>query len=950
MGNLSSKQQAFIKLMKNGEDYERRGFELLLQRSDFPAFFDALADEGLFDPARNSGPVEADKPGYYRVPYWPPLPYLEAAARFAGEKADTALAEKLMGVVRHVSTWRDSDGKSRDNHNTWQSFAKILGLLPSNAVSLADIDLAPIWLTGRFHNSMAGHALASGALRKFLASDAHGDWAKACRVLHHCTAVVFVNEDSGAEKTVIEAQTMLEDYWLKEFINATAAEFGRKAGKDAADIFLIRATDVFAHAMGGRNTWLFRPAIEEHEQNHAWRGPYNRFVEGLRDTVLAWFDADTDAARPYVENLLSSGAEILQRVAIHILDQRFDALRELVPKVISPALFDAGHRHELHLFLEHHFQHLTEGERAGVLNIIRNLPLPDRGDDSEQILLGIQQNWLMPIAGKGYEPADKWLSELNEAIGKSAMFAHSDFNSYHETRWGFGPTPHEAQELVAFAQTGTIVDRLNEFTPSNSWDGPSKRSLSDAVIEAVGAAPNAFVNQLPKFLSAKPEYQYAIIAGFKKLWDAWDGKREGLPWDSIWPRLIDFFEVLLTKEEVWIGVVDDDGVLSPTRDWIPPVIAEFLRAGTRSDDKAYAPALLPRTLRLVAILLAKSKPQAEPRDGAALNGAINSARGKAIEALLDHALRHCRLSDKTKNSHAEAWRELESLFDTQLAQCHDSNFEFSALAGACIANLHYMSPDWVHANFKAIFPIEFPANCLATLDGLAFAPSMKPIFDELIAAGVVDWALQQDMKRGHARESLLQRLGLSYLWGEEQLDGPRFVYLFETRRFDDLQELGRYFWMVRGEPLTAEQKERIFLFLGRCVTWGAAIDPPPANLLSQLSLLSCYLTAIDERALEWLIAIAPFTPVNYHADRFIEQLARLADTSPSETARVLRSLLQAYQPSYDFEDRLKKLIVQLATRAESRSDAILSVERVRHLPGMVQLYGQLTSTSSVARE
>jgi hypothetical protein len=156
--------------------------------------------------------------------------------------------------------------------------------------------------------------------------------------------------------------------------------------------------------------------------------------------------------------------------------------------------------------------------------------------------------------------------------------------------------------------------------------------------------------------------------------------------------------------------------------------------------------------------------------------------------------------------------------------------------------------------------------------------------------------------------------------------------------------------MVRGEPLTAEQKERILLFWDRCVTWGVTLDPPPASLLSQLSLLSCYLTAIDERALRWLVAIAPFAPVNYHADRLIEQLARLADTSPGAAARVLRVLLEAYQPSYDFEDRLKKLIVQLATHAESRSDAILGVERLRHLPGMVQQYVQLTSTSSVARQ
>jgi hypothetical protein len=80
----------------------------------------------------------------------------------------------------------------------------------------------------------------------------------------------------------------------------------------------------------------------------------------------------------------------------------------------------------------------------------------------------------------------------------------------------------------------------------------------------------------------------------------------------------------------------------------------------------------------------------------------------------------------------------------------------------------------------------------------------------------------------------------------------------------------------------------------------------------------------------------------------IEQLARLADASPAETGQVLRVLLDAYQPSCDFEDRLKKLIIRLAADAEARSDAILSIERVRHLPGMVQLYGQLSLPHATA--
>ena len=235
-----------------------------------------------------------------------------------------------------------------------------------------------------------------------------------------------------------------------------------------------------------------------------------------------------------------------------------------------------------------------------------------------------------------------------------------------------------------------------------------------------------------------------------------------------------------------------------------------------------------------------------------------------------------------------------------------------------------------------------PLNCVAALDGLAFAPSTRPISDELIAGGIIDWALLHDMNRDHARESLLHRLGLSYLWGDERFDSPRFNYLFESCRFDDLEELGRYFWMVRGEPLTPEQKERIFQFWERCVDWTATLDSPPASLLSELSLLSCYLAALDQRAENLLVAIAPFASVDYHADELIEQLDRLVDTSPGATARVLHVLLEAYQPSYDFEDRLKGLIEKLANYSESRSIAILSVERVRHLPGMVQLYSQLT--------
>jgi hypothetical protein len=946
MNSLSSKHQSFIMLMKESEEHESRGFELLLKRDDLTLFFDGLAAEGLFEPSRNPGPIASDKPGTFRVPYWPPVDYLEVVAKRATDLMDTILTNKVMGVIRDVSTWRDTNGRPRDNYRTWHSFAKIFEFLPPNAITLTDIEMIPTWLSGQFDQTITGHALATGVLPRFLASNDPQDWLKACRILYHCTALEPVDGRSSSEDATTEVRTVVKDHWLKEFIDTSAATLGKKARQNAADVFLTRLNGVYSHAMGGGDTWLFRPAIEDHEQNYEWRGAYNRFVEGLRDCLLAWIDSDAESARPYIRTLLSSGSEIVERVAIHLADQRFERLRELIPQCLSAAFFNAGHRHELRLLLKNHFPQFSEGEKIATLEAVHALPLPERGNDPERILLSRQQSWLSALAGHDYRPADAWLTEVNSALGTTEAFPNPDFNSYHSMRWGFGPTPHKVAELVAFAEAGSVVAILNAFVPSDDWDSPSKRSLSDALIDAVADAPEVFADLLPQFLTAKPEYQYAVIAGFKRLWDAWDGKEDKRVWANGWRSLFDLFESLLNDNSFWRAEVTEEPVLSPTRDWIPPIVSEFLSAGMRNDDKAYSPDLLDRTRRLIVTLLGKSEAQSEPREGDALNGAINTAKGKAIEALFDYALRCCRLSDKAKHIHADAWLELQPLFDAELAQCRDANFEFSAIAGTYMGNLQYMSAPWVAANMKEIFNTEFPANCFSALDGLAFANLAKSAFAELINSGAVDWALRKEMKGTYARESLLQRIALAYLWDQEKLNGPRFSYLFSSHKTSDLGIIARYFWQVHGQKLADDQTERIFLFWERCVNWSDSDNQMPTNLLSTLSLLSSYLNKIDNRALTLLLAVAPYTTVDYNSDRFIDELSRLAANNPFEVSKVLVVLFQTYQPTYDFQDQIKKLILLLAADPGSRPNAILISERIRHLPGMVQLYSELTAATS----
>ena len=317
-------------------------------------------------------------------------------------------------------------------------------------------------------------------------------------------------------------------------------------------------------------------------------------------------------------------------------------------------------------------------------------------------------------------------------------------------------------------------------------------------------------------------------------------------------------------------------------------------------------------------------------------------KGKAIEALFDHALRWCRVSDAATKSHADTWRDMQPVFE-EIAACRNKNFEFSALAGAYITNLHYLNSDWLHNNFRRIFPTDFPANCLSALDGLAFAPATEPIYRALVDTGIIEWALNHEMKGAHARENLVQRMCLAYLWDKEALESPWFALLFDTRRTDDLEVACKYFWAIRGDPLSDDHKEKILLFWCRCVAWARTVEPLPAKFLSALSLLSCYLKSVGPRELVWLLAVAPHVSVAYNADFFVEELERLVDISPLQVGNVLATLLKTYQPSFDFEDRLKNLVTKLAAHPETRPHALRCVERLRQIPGMVLLYKQLIS-------
>jgi hypothetical protein len=921
---LTSKQESLIRTMSEGEEFARHGFDLLAKHVRPEDYFDPLADAGFFDPSNNPAPLQSTQPGFVQVPYWAALNYLEAVARRAGELNDLVLADKLLKVIRSVSAFCEPDGTARDNHYTFWKFAEIFGLLPTLSILNDDVRLVKIWIASKFDRGMVARTLGKLVIGRFLNSGHAEDIEKACILLEQCTTFEWLSEERRGR----DVATLVDDFWLKELINKNSKLFGSKAGKRAADIFADRLRAVFSDNRRSFGSYTWRPAIEDSPQNHESRGIENRFVEGLRNVLAGWIDISPDQVKAYVGDTLCDQAEIIKRIAIHTVTEHFAILQPVFEPNINATLFSAGLRHELYRLLHERFSEFSEIAKTAVISALQSLPQP-KGEEPERRLKRTQRDWLTAIKDADYAAADQWLNRLALDPSLGPPSEHPDVLTYHESRWGPGPTPFAADSLVAFAMDGTIIERLHAFKEKDSWRGPTLGGLVQALEAAVAGAPNEFLPLLSTFHAARPEFQHALLSGFKQLLGPDEPEKSKLDWLGAWPKLMTYFTQSVNDQNFWTEPSLENPNVIPDRDWIVSLIADFLQAGTRDEEKGYPAELLPQGLEIIRSLLARVRSSGAPQNNDPMTHAINTTKGRVVEALINHALRVCRRAHQRGESVVGAWATVRGLFDAELAQCRDSNFEFSTLAATYIANIDFMSHIWLVENVGRLFPTEYPVNFKCAVGGLAFATPTAVVYKLLASKNVFARALTDRSDESRSRERMVEWICLAYLWGDESLDSEVFGSLFNANgQADDLETASGFFWQVREDELEPAQVERIVEFWTECVEWAHRQKNQPAQLLSSLSHLTSYFQTLDERNKGLLLSVAPFVHTNYNTDSLVEELSRLVDTNPVGVVEVLGRMLEGGTPDFDLDDKLKGLIRKLASLGY-RDDAIRFAEKLR---------------------
>lgn len=930
MDSLTSNEKSFVKLMQNVE-LRRKGFELLSKSPRCLLFFDELKRNEFFHPQENPSPKEI-APNRFQVPYWPALDYLHACAERVRETQDIELAEKIMSIIRDVTA--NSSGGSRDNHNTFYRFAQIIGVLPTASVKFNDLKMVRIWLNTKLDRTMVLATLLSGAFERFLDSPDTADWSKALSLMDYCT-----EQRRNSTEQEDQAGGEVDDesgYWSGEIVKRHASRLGERCGGRAAELFRGRVAEVFGRGARATASHTFRPAVEDDPQNDVgYRSFDSCLVAGLRDILLAWDGEDGAARKDFVAALLRSDNQMLTRIGIFALSQRWEELKDIYLPVVRPEFFDLGHLHELYGLLRDTFEAFSDQDKKATVKAIQEITV-EPADFREYV----QLLWVSAFAGTSYGSVARWFEELNRKQGP--LQPHPDYPAYFDSRWGHGQAEYKAYELIKFAKSGTIHEKLARATTRTSlgtWEEPTVEALVDELEMAVADAPWHFVGSLQGFLNARREFLYALLSGLLKPWRTPKDRADLSGFNKVWDPLLDLFENLLNDRGFWDSGDPTWKRVKPF--WIkPPVIADaiarLLYHGNRDDKLAYPASLLPRSWSLIQILLDRNTGVSEPSDDP-MRQSINSSRGHALEAALSHILRRCRMADSENDLHTKVFLEVREFMDRELEKCVGANFEFSTLCGSQIVNLQYIDNQWLGDNIGRIFSIEHRRNITCALAGLAYTSLTRSIYMMLRDAKVIENALRIDLDVADARKGLMRALIMGYLNGEDSLDGPRFTILFDSYRDGYFEEINMHIREISPASLNPEQVDRVVGYWRRCVKWASQQEKPPADLMTGLGYLTSFLTSVSDEDVPPLFDIMPYVSVY----RFIGEMDRWVAKSPGIVCRVLNKLVDTKRLDYDPTRKMPELVKKIDVYGFHR-EAIEFCDKLRSVPGMQNLYAELT--------
>lgn len=905
MSDLNPKEQDLLDRVHENPDLR----PIFFQKVKGLRWFVPLRERGYFNADRLPRPVPAKEEGYVTIQRWDIAGYLAKTAPELSTPEGAALVPAILDVIVAATNFARAHGFG--NYQTWWKFSEVVSQIPAALVPIEFAGVVDSWLDDPYDRSLVSDHVGRKWIPDLLATGSDHSLELALSLLDSLYRVIAGTTDPGqGDKKTIRLRM---DSYRAERISETVAQLsGRRIGLRATKLFHSKLEEALTQLSNDRWSALWQPAIEDHPQNEHRHDPENILVEAYRDCLSGHVGAFPDEAAAYIGNLLSSNFQTIQRVAIHCITEHFASCSLYADRLLVERFFHSFYQHEQWQFLNKRYGALRAGDKERVREIISTLRRTgDNGESLPAATAYYQSIWLSAI--KDFGDLEAELYKATTRIS-GAEPEHPDFSAYMSSGFVSPKSPFSIEELGSLAPD-QLVAKIGTFRGDTGWDKPSSEGLSATLRQLLKTSPAKYYPELLKFREMQITYLNSVVAAFSELW----AEKTSLPWADIWPRLIELCATVIQRPDFWTE--DPTPNARHTRDGRASFICSIgrlLQSGTASDEHAFDEALEASAERLVSEILEHQPGNRFDEDSDAVFVAINSPRGTCIEALLNLALRACRLADRTnERNHEGAWRGYQDRFDVELERSLRGEYEFATLVAMYLPNFLYMSKDWTLSRLDKIFSKENELHWLCASQGYSYVNAVHlEIYAFLKEQGHLVRMLDNPHLKKKVVEKVIQNIAVAYLSNYERLEDPNGAINTVLARADseELHQLVWFLWTLRKKE-DKNLQEKVLELWPKILSAIDLTTSAGKKLASTLSYWSVFIENLDTPSAELLSAIAPFVDHAHNSSIYLESLAKLSGAQPLEANDLWLKVLRGSAPTCP-EEAIRGILRNLVAQGE----------------------------------
>jgi hypothetical protein len=915
-----------------------------------PEWLDLLAKKGAF--LRVPAPQVGEKENTVGFPFWPEGIYLSRIASEASEAVSRVLQQL----------------PSTENPRVHDLILDIaLSFPPAMAAALALKVVEGI--RSPYH---LGASLKLGPFISFLSKSgqSHAALQVAEAALEILPAHTAAGNDSA--RLVSAHPGMRLDLWgYEQVLNKSLPDLVDAAGELALNLFcnlLDRAILVSARDNAERrpddSSHIWRPAIEEHEQNLKM-DVRDLLVSAVREAADRCVRRNPISISDVVNQLERRGKDwwVFRRIALHVTGVFSGNLTTVKDRLLDRELFDSVEvRHEYFLLAKQCFGKLSADEQGVILRWIQDGPKYTdeqlkKWEEFSGRLWTVEnkaayvRQWkrdrLTPIEG-ALPP--EWRGEFEKLLSEVGPPSHPEFTTYHEGG-AWGPTSPRGRGELASMTSAELVAYLEDWKPTSDWPlGASHEGLGRELTALVAEKPEIYAAACAEFRRlAEPTYVRAVLQGFQ---DALKAKRK-----FEWPLVLDLCTWAVEAKGEILGRDVSRFEADPHWGWTRAAVARLLTEGFSSEGNQIPFELREKVWSGIEAGTTDPEPTqaqenkyfekfvgGERKKGGVPTAAgfdpftnsLNTPRGVAMEAVVRYALWVRSRYEESRDSELlakgfDAMPEVREVLDFHLNPQNDPSITIRTIYGQRAPWLQLLDDQWAQANTPRIFSRARPELWHAAWDAyIGYSQPFEKVFDWL--RGEYAYAVEQMGSHDHGWSqplapdySLAQHLVSFYWRGKLSLESE-ILAAFLSRadgplRAHVLSYIGRSLRNTSGSVPT-EIIDRLKALWLQLVAAAKRRSEPPQDEFKEYGWWFASSKLDDKWSIQQLLEALRLAKRLEPDHLVVERLATLAASMPSPVVEALQMMIEGDSVGWGvlgWTDKAKEIIRTARKSGDARA-------------------------------